>query len=175
MSTGGQTLEIELVPLRLVVEDLHRTRVFADISAELLMQALAGVDNLERVSARAGDVLVETGEAWRFFWLVLDGETRAERPETDGSLTLVGVARARRRFWRDALSERRRAVKVSDYGDAGLAADPVQGAGVLEAAGLLPGGAQNCAGRYGAAAAGLPGRGAASREAGFAGDDGWRV
>jgi signal transduction histidine kinase len=92
MSTSGQTLEIELVPLRLVVEDLHRTRVFADISAEMLMQALAGVDNVERVSARGGDVLVEPGEAWRFFWLVLDGETRAERPETDGSITLVGVA-----------------------------------------------------------------------------------
>ena len=59
-----------------------------------LLQALAGVESVERVSARAGAVLVEPGEAWRFYWLVLEGEMRAERPETDGSRTLVGVAHA---------------------------------------------------------------------------------
>jgi CRP-like cAMP-binding protein len=45
---------------------------------------LRGVDRVERVQAKAGAVLVEPGQLVRFYWLVLEGEIRAERPEPDG-------------------------------------------------------------------------------------------
>ena len=94
MSEGGQQVEIEAVPLRDVVEALRRTRPLAETSAEELLGALSAVETVERVKARAGAVLVEAGGAWQFYWLVLEGETRAERLEQDGSRTLVGVAHA---------------------------------------------------------------------------------
>jgi signal transduction histidine kinase len=93
MSLGGQSLEIESVPLREIVDALCRTRPFSETSAGTLTEALAGVDSVERVRARAGAVLVDPGQEWRFYWLVLDGETRAERSEPDGSRTLAGIAR----------------------------------------------------------------------------------
>jgi len=92
MSEGGQLLEIEAIPLREMVEALHGTRAFAETGADVLLDALSGVETVERVKARADTVLVEPGEAWRFYWLLLEGETRAERREPDGSLTLVGIA-----------------------------------------------------------------------------------
>ena len=93
MSEGGQFLEIESVPLRQVVEILRRTRPFAETSAEALLEALSGVESVERIKAAAGTVLAEPGETWQFYWLLIEGEARAERPEQDGSRTLVGVAR----------------------------------------------------------------------------------
>ena len=93
MSLDGQPMQIESVPLREIVEALCRTRPFAETSAETLIEALGGVDHVERVTAMAGAVLVEPGQAWGFYWLVLEGETRAERPEPDGSRTLAGMAR----------------------------------------------------------------------------------
>ena len=45
-----------------------------------------GVERVERVTANAGAVLVEPGEPWHYYWLVLEGEVRAERPEPDGTL-----------------------------------------------------------------------------------------
>jgi signal transduction histidine kinase len=94
MSEGGQMLEIESIPLAEVVEALRRTRPFAETSAETLLGTLGGVASVDRITARAGTVLIEPGKPWHFYWLVLDGETRAERPEQDGSLTLAGVAHA---------------------------------------------------------------------------------
>jgi len=94
MSEGGQFLEIESVPLRQVVETLRQTRPFAETSAEALLEALNGAESVERIKAAAGAVLVEPGETWQFYWLLLEGETRAERPEQDGSRTLAGIARA---------------------------------------------------------------------------------
>lgn len=94
MSEGGKSVEIELVPLGEVVEALRRTRPFADTSAAALREALDGVADVERITARAGAVLVEAGEEWRYYWLVLDGETRAERIEPDGSRTIVGAVKS---------------------------------------------------------------------------------
>jgi signal transduction histidine kinase len=48
---------------------------------------------VERVTVQAGAVLVEPMQRWEFYWLLLEGETRAERPEKDGTLTMVGIAR----------------------------------------------------------------------------------
>jgi signal transduction histidine kinase len=94
MSISEHSVEVESVPVRGVIEPLRRTRPFGETSAATLMQALAGVESVEVVKAPAESVLVETGEPWRYYWLVLQGETRAERPESDGSWTQVGIATA---------------------------------------------------------------------------------
>jgi signal transduction histidine kinase len=94
MSDGdGKQLEIELVPVREIVEALRKTQPFSETSAETLLDELSGVDSVERVRAEAGTVLVDPAQPWSYYWLVVEGEVRAERPERDSSLTLVGVAR----------------------------------------------------------------------------------
>jgi signal transduction histidine kinase len=94
MSLEGQPIEIESVPLREVVEQLRQTRIFAETDPEVFIHALRSVDRVERVTAKAGAVLVSRGDLKRFYWLVFEGEMRAERQEPDGSSTLVGVAGA---------------------------------------------------------------------------------
>lgn len=94
MSEGGQPLEIELVSFGEVVEALRRTRPFAETSAAALEEALAGVSSVERITIRAGGTLIEPEKPWLYYWVVLDGEMRAERLEADGSWTIVGSASA---------------------------------------------------------------------------------
>ncbi len=92
MNGDGQAVLIESVPMGQMVEALRRTRPFAETSTEVLKKALAGVDTVERVTAKEGAVLQKPGEPWHFYWLVLEGETRAERPEKDGTQSLAGIA-----------------------------------------------------------------------------------
>lgn len=92
MSEGGKSIDIELVPAGDAVEAIRRTRPFSDISSATLSDALAGTSDVERVTARAGAVLVEPKADWRYYWMVVDGEIRADRPEIDGSFTLAGTA-----------------------------------------------------------------------------------
>jgi signal transduction histidine kinase len=89
MSSGAQPVEFESIPLREMAEALLRTRPFAGVNLDAL-----GVDRVERVTAKAGAVLAEPMQTLRSYWLVLEGEIRAERPEEDGSRTLAGVAMA---------------------------------------------------------------------------------
>jgi signal transduction histidine kinase len=90
MSQGEQPIEIESIPLREVAEALRRTRPFAETD----VGALSGVEVVDRVKVNAGGVLVEPGQPLSFYWLVLEGEVRAERPEPDGTRTVVGIAAA---------------------------------------------------------------------------------
>jgi signal transduction histidine kinase len=90
MTQGEQPYEIESVPMREVAEALRHTRPFA----EATIAAISGVDVVNRVRVKAGSVLVEPGQPLNFYWLVLEGEMRAERPEPDGSRTVVGMASA---------------------------------------------------------------------------------
>ena len=87
MEVGEKPVEIESIPLRDIAEALSRTRPFAEVN----LDALPGVDRVERLTAGAGTVLLEPGARFEFYWLLLDGETRAERPEPDGTWTLVSV------------------------------------------------------------------------------------
>jgi signal transduction histidine kinase len=89
MSDGAQPVEFESIPLREVAEALLRTRPFAGVDLDAL-----GVQQVERVRAKAGAVLAEPHQTLRSYWLVLEGEIRAERPEEDGSCTLAGMAQA---------------------------------------------------------------------------------
>jgi len=90
MSESTQPIQVEPVALKDIAESLPRTRIFAGTA----FGAIASVDRVERVTAKAGSVLVEPNEPWRFYWLVLEGEARAERLDPDGTAALVGVARA---------------------------------------------------------------------------------
>ncbi len=80
---------VESISLGDVAADLHNSQLFADTPVE----GLFGVDQVERVTAKAGAVLVQPGEAHLSYWLVLSGDIHAERPEPDGSLSTVGTAR----------------------------------------------------------------------------------
>jgi CRP-like cAMP-binding protein len=89
MSEGEQTVRFESIPLGDVAEALRQTYPFAQTGFE----ELRGVDQVERVTAKAGAVLVQPGGDELAYWLVLEGELRADRPEADGSWTTVGFAR----------------------------------------------------------------------------------
>jgi len=90
MSVSDRGFEFESVPLSEVAAALRRTRIFAEVDP---VEALPGVEQLERVKAGAGSVLIEPGEQWQFYWLVLEGETCAKGPEPDGTWALVGCAK----------------------------------------------------------------------------------
>jgi signal transduction histidine kinase len=90
MSESPQPIQVESIHLRDVAEALPRTRIFA----ETPFTEIGGIDLVDRVTVKAGSVLVEAGEPWKFYWLVLEGETCAKRPEPDGTWTMVGSARA---------------------------------------------------------------------------------
>ena len=91
MNESGQPIEIESIPAREVAEALSRTRAFAGPGSESYLESLTSVD---RVTVPAGAVFTEPAEPWRSYWVVLEGETRAERPEPDGTWTLVGLAKS---------------------------------------------------------------------------------
>ncbi len=94
MSESTQAINVEPVRLKDLAAALPHTRIFASTP----FNAILGVDHVDRVTAQAGTVLVEAGQPWLYYWLLLRGESRAERPESDGTLTLVGIAHAGEAF-----------------------------------------------------------------------------
>ncbi len=88
MNEDPQPIRVEAIQLKDLAGVLPQMRIFASTPFD----AIAGVDHIERVTAKAGSVLVEPNEPWLYYWLVLQGETYAKRPEADGTLTLVGIA-----------------------------------------------------------------------------------
>ncbi len=88
MSESAQPIQVESIHLRDLASFLPQTRIFA----ETPFDAIGGVDQLERVRVKAGTTLIEAGAPWEYYWLVLEGETQAERPESDGTWTIVGGA-----------------------------------------------------------------------------------
>jgi signal transduction histidine kinase len=87
MSETSQSIQIEAIHLRDVAEALPRTRLFA----ETPFSEIGGIDQVDRVTAKTGAVLVEAGEPWKYYWLVLEGEVCIKRPESDGTWTPVGI------------------------------------------------------------------------------------
>lgn len=90
MSGATHAVQIETVPLREAAPALQHTQPF---SKTPITAALAGLEHVERVTAASGAVLIEPGAPWHHYWVVIQGETRAERPEPDGTWTLVGCAK----------------------------------------------------------------------------------
>lgn len=90
MTESAKAVEVEAIALSEVAGELKQSPLFSQTKFD----ELRGVDNVDRVTATAGSVLVEPGDTRLFYWLVLSGEIRAERPEPDGSLSAVGTAKA---------------------------------------------------------------------------------
>jgi signal transduction histidine kinase len=90
MSQEGQPLAIEPIALKEVADALRHTKPFAEAEFD----SLEGLDPVERVAVRAGVTLMEPEDPLRCYWVVLEGEIRADRPEPDGLPTPVGFAAA---------------------------------------------------------------------------------
>ncbi len=78
---------------------LRSTRIFAHAN----FASIRGIDRVERVHVPAGGVVAEAGFPAITYWVVLSGEIRAERPEKDGTYTVVGSALAGEGFAEAAL------------------------------------------------------------------------
>jgi signal transduction histidine kinase len=94
MNEGENPVVIETVSLQQVAEALRRTRPFADVDVGLL----SGIETVERVTAAADTILIEPGSPWAYYWVLLDGEARAERPEPDNTWTLVSCVQSGEAF-----------------------------------------------------------------------------
>jgi len=90
MNDSGQPVEVKPILLPEIGEALFQTRPFSGTGPD----ALKGVERADLVHAKAGAVLAESGQQERSYWVLLEGEVRAERPEKDGSWTATGFARA---------------------------------------------------------------------------------
>lgn len=90
MNETTSSIEIESIALREIAETLRRSRIFAETD---LFEVMPGVERVERVKVKAGATVLELEQPWHHYWVVLEGETRAERPEQDGSWTQVGSAK----------------------------------------------------------------------------------
>jgi signal transduction histidine kinase len=94
MGMSEKAVAIESVPLRELAAAIGRTRPFAEVD----LAALPGIERVERVTVAAGSVLIEPGTPWSYYWVVLEGELRAERGEPDGSWTLMLAVHAGEAF-----------------------------------------------------------------------------
>ncbi|HUB29020.1 MAG TPA: ATP-binding protein [Terracidiphilus sp.] len=88
MEEGQRPLAIETISFEEAAEALRKTRIFAGAN----LDELHGVGRVERIGAPAGSVISEPGSPASFYFVVLKGETRAERVDADGSRTVVGAA-----------------------------------------------------------------------------------
>jgi signal transduction histidine kinase len=93
MSESPQPIQVESIPLRDVAEALPRTRVFAETPISAIA-VIDRIDLVDRVTAKADALLVDTGEPRQFYWLLLEGEVCVKRPESDGTWTLVSIVHA---------------------------------------------------------------------------------
>jgi signal transduction histidine kinase len=90
MGALEKPLVTQSIPFKEIEAELRGTRIFAEAD----FHALEGMGKVDRVLVSAGSVLSEPGDSAQFYWVVLRGETRAERLEADGSRIVVGGARA---------------------------------------------------------------------------------
>jgi signal transduction histidine kinase len=93
MSTDEKSIVVETVPLRTVAESLSQTRPFAGTPFDAICAALKSEEpKIERLQVPADAALIQPEDPFDHYYVVLEGETQAERPERDGSRTLVGFA-----------------------------------------------------------------------------------
>ena len=98
MSKGEPQIRIESVPLLDVAGELAHTQPFAATTPETYLGALSAIASVERVIAPAGALLAAPDSRKRSYWVMLTGEVRADRVESDGMLTTIGFARTGEAF-----------------------------------------------------------------------------
>ena len=103
MDEGEKTMEIEPVTLQEVAEALSHSQPFAETPFETLERAFPNGKTLDRIKLKAGTTLMEPGQSFSYYWLLLEGEMRAERVEQDGSRSVLGIAYSGEGFGEAAL------------------------------------------------------------------------
>lgn len=98
MSQPEPLIRVESVPLLDVAAELAGTQPFAATTPETYLTALSGISHVERVTAPAGALLASPDTHVRRYWVMLNGEVRADRIESDGALTPIGFARTGEAF-----------------------------------------------------------------------------
>jgi CRP-like cAMP-binding protein len=93
----SETMEVKqtgittkLVPARDLLPQLRQIPIFQQIKE----QDLDCLGEVEVLDAPAGSVLFSPGETHLYFWIALEGEVRATKPEADGACTLLGTLKA---------------------------------------------------------------------------------
>lgn len=99
MDASDKTLVTKTIPWREARAELQKTRIFANAN----ITAIDGIDSVERQSFKAGAVIAEPGDPADSYWVILRGETRAEKLERDGSPTMISEGRVGDGFAETAL------------------------------------------------------------------------
>jgi len=94
MTDSSRSIAVEPILLKDLAGALPQTRIFAATPFAAVAGRVRDIDRVERVTAKAGVTLIEAGQPWLFYWLVLEGAIRIERPGPDATLTLVGILHA---------------------------------------------------------------------------------
>ena len=90
MEVNQISVASRLVPARELLPQLRQIPLFQNIKE----QELDCLGDIEVLDAPAGSVLVDQGESFLYFWVLLRGEVRAIKPEADGGSTLLGTLKA---------------------------------------------------------------------------------
>ena len=85
---GNEAARMETVSFGEVAERLHRFPMFAQLDG------LSPDERVEVLRVDAGGTLVQPGDRELWYWVVLSGKIRADRPEQDGTESTVGYALA---------------------------------------------------------------------------------
>jgi signal transduction histidine kinase len=88
MGEGNQRVTVTSVPLQDVAELLRQTRPFAETD----VSKLPWLTQIERVNAAAGTPVMQTSDPALHYWVILQGEVRAQVIELDGTRTKTGQA-----------------------------------------------------------------------------------
>jgi len=99
MDALEKPLVTKTIPWRDAQAELQKTRIFADMN----IAAVDGIDSVVLQRFKAGAVITEPGDPADSYWVVLRGDTRAEKIEKDGSRTLIRDAKAGDAFAEAAL------------------------------------------------------------------------
>ena len=92
----GQVQEFsrEMVSLSAFAEELSKVAAFADVTPD----QLCGLTEAELMHVPANGTILDPAKPVRSYWVVLQGEVCADRIESDGSSTRIGVAKAGETF-----------------------------------------------------------------------------
>ena len=86
MTDVQQTSKVEQVEAASLVTQLQKVPVFAGVS----LQELRCLDSVELIHAEVGADILDITRTRRGFWILLEGELRLQKRQTDGELTLIG-------------------------------------------------------------------------------------
>src|SRR5580658_4304311 len=86
MDAPEKPLVTKTIPWRDAQAELQKTNIFAGTN----VAAIDGIDSVERQSFKAGAIIAEPGDPTDSYWVILRGETRAEKVERgDGARTMI--------------------------------------------------------------------------------------